>query len=159
MGGGVRQGDALVLRGDIAEVCGDPGQLCSGTQAPVDVGTAAAPQAWTTPPDDQLSASGNAGGLELRGHAGIGCELEERLDLGVFGPGPHELRGRARPPRTSDRASTTIDLPAPVSPVIALKPGPRLEHQPLDEEPLVADRDLEEHGKRHPNVVRRHLRS
>ncbi|KYF57275.1 hypothetical protein BE08_23480 [Sorangium cellulosum] len=29
----------------------------------------------------------------------------------------------ARPPRTSESAPTTIDLPAPVSPVSTLKPG------------------------------------
>ena len=31
--------------------------------------------------------------------------------------------GRARPPRTRDRASTSIDFPAPVSPVTTLNPG------------------------------------
>src|SRR5687768_11634806 len=32
--------------------------------------------------------------------------------------------GSARPPRSSPRAVTTMVLPAPVSPVIAVKPGP-----------------------------------
>lgn len=33
------------------------------------------------------------------------------------------MSGRARPPSTSDKASTSMDLPAPVSPVSTLNPS------------------------------------
>ena len=42
------------------------------------------------------------------------------------------MPGLARPPRTSCSASTTSVLPAPVSPVSAVMPGPEDERQVLD---------------------------
>ena len=47
-----------------------------------------------------------------------------RLDDGLVGPGP-DHGGSARPPSSRLRASTSRVLPAPVSPVSAVMPGPR----------------------------------
>ena len=55
---------------------------------------------------------------------GAGRGLEDAGDDGLFGAVADNFRG-ALPPISSASASTRMDLPAPVSPVSRLRPGPK----------------------------------
>ena len=99
------------------------GELGGRAEAPVDVGARLRPSVLDDPPHDELALAGDARRVQLGRRPGPGDQLEERLDLGLVGARSRTSSGRARPPSTSDRASTSIDFPAPVSPVRTLKPG------------------------------------
>ena len=105
VGGGVGQRHALVLRGDVAKIDAEVGELRGGAQPSVDVRAAPAllpPRPFgrasglNDPPDDELPLGGQPRGQELRGDARTGRKLEERLDLGLVGTTAHQLRARAR---------------------------------------------------------------
>ena len=55
------------------------------------------------------------------GHAG-----ETGADVGLVGPGTDQVTGGALDPARRSATSMTMDLPAPVSPVRALKPGSKV---------------------------------
>ena len=119
----IGEAHALVLRGDVAEVRRELGELRGRRDLAVQE-RAAPSLGLHDAPDDELAVARNAGSLELGGDARARLDLEERGHLGLAFARRARPRGRARPPRTSASASTTIDLPAPVSPVRTLKPGP-----------------------------------
>ena len=90
-------------------------QLAGGGQPPVDVGAAAA-RAGHGPGHHHL------GGLVA---VAVGGAHEAPLDPRLVGPRCARAAGRPGPPTSSSMASTTMVLPAPVSPVTAVMPGPR----------------------------------
>ena len=101
-----------VLAVQVDEACAALGQAAERRHATVDVGPADRPRRGHGPGQDQLVAV-----RPRRRRSGP-------RRLASVGPG-RTRTGSARPPSSSSMASTTSVLPAPVSPVRAVMPGPR----------------------------------
>jgi hypothetical protein len=72
-------------------------------------------------------------------------DVEVRADLRALAAGPDRL-GSARSPRHRPRASSMMDLPAPVSPVTTVRPSAEIHFETVHDGEL-ADGDLREHRR------------
>ena len=118
MAGRVQQLLSVVLAVDVQQLTPQLPQLGHGHQPPVhpaDIPAVPWISRWrssSSPPGPRFHSS-----QPSPGHAG-----EHRVDQGRLRPGADQLPGWSAPQHPL-MASMTMDLPAPVSPVRALKPG------------------------------------
>ena len=112
---GIGQANALVLGRDVAQIRGEVGELGRGAQPPVHEGPTPRLRflifplpGLHHPADDELplpplEGAGHPRGLELRGDPGPRLDLEERLDLRLRLPRPHDVRTRPPPKDEGER--------------------------------------------------------
>ncbi len=92
-----------MLRGDVGELGREGRELPRGAEPAVEVGARAA-RRLDDPANHQVAVAGDAAGFE-RGEDAVGsAHVEERLDLGLVGAGPHLLGVGAAAEHQRERA-------------------------------------------------------
>ena len=140
---GIDQGAVVVLAVDFDEGRADRPQHLHAHRLVVDEGAGA--------PVRDLHAAQNQVAVDI--DIGLGRDPAGRMvggqsNTAVTWPWSSPWRTRLpspRPPRARAKASSRIDLPAPVSPVRTLTALMELKLEPVDEDD-VADRQLDQHG-------------
>ncbi len=123
LGFGLEEGNRLVLAVEVDQSCTERGQHPDGGGTPVDPAGADRPSALTSRritrrPSSTSTPSASTRRVSARDNPSNAPSTTAR-------PAPGRTTPLSpRPPRRRPRASTRIDLPAPVSPVRTLRPGP-----------------------------------
>lgn len=143
-----------MLRRDIAQLGRDLGQLRGGAQPAVDVRATPSlrPPAGAGagrlhhPPDNEFTLVRDPRRVELRRGVRIRCDLEERLDLRLAGPGAHHI-GPGPAPEDEPQRVDEHRLAGARLACDHAETRAKLEDEALDEHEI-SDGQLNEHGRR-----------
>ena len=147
MRGRVRERHALVLRGDVAQVGRELGELGGRREAPVDerpAPNAPVPIELDRTAHEHLARAGDARSLEPCRDPRARGDLEERLDLGLALAGSEDLGLRPTPESKAERVQDDA-LSGPSFPGDCVETGGWLDDELLDEGD-VSDRELDQHS-------------
>jgi hypothetical protein len=122
LGIGAQQAVVGMLAVNVGQEFAGLAQLGEGRRQPLMVGARTAVRRRSPAAAGSHRPASKSPACSQRSSSAAGRELELGGDLGLVGARRRTVAGSARSPSASDRASTRIDLPAPVSPVSAPKP-------------------------------------